>query len=112
MSKRNASEKMILQKHEKKKNSSENQNVKTKSRFLITVNVVGSAGPIRFVVNEDDLVSGVIDTALKTYAREGRLPALGSDAQGFLLYCANAGSEGILKYPVVKRFISFCELSS
>ncbi|KAF3445219.1 hypothetical protein FNV43_RR14913 [Rhamnella rubrinervis] len=83
-----------MSKRPEKKNNGENQNVK-KSRFLITVNVVGSAGPIRFVVNEDDLVSGVIDTALKTYAREGRLPVLGSDAKDFLLYCANAESDAL-----------------
>ncbi|XP_015880371.3 uncharacterized protein At4g22758-like [Ziziphus jujuba] len=78
----------------KKNNNSENQHMK-KNRFLITVNVVGSAGPLRFVVNEDDLVSVVIDTALKTYAREGRLPVLGSDSNDFLLYCANAGSDAL-----------------
>lgn len=63
-------------------------------RFLITINVVGSSGPIRFVVNEDDVVAGIIDTALKSYAREGRLPLLGSDANNFLLYCANSESDG------------------
>ncbi|KAF3443603.1 hypothetical protein FNV43_RR13291 [Rhamnella rubrinervis] len=89
-----------MSKRPEKKNNGENQNVK-KSRFLITVNVVGSAGPIRFVVNEDDLVSGVIDTALKTYAREGRLPVLGSDAKDFLLYCANAESDVVLQVDCV-----------
>lgn len=64
-------------------------------RFLITINVVGSSGPIRFVVNEDDVVAGIIDTALKSYAREGRLPLLGSDANNFLLYCANSESDAL-----------------
>lgn len=93
----------------KNNNNSENQNIK-KNRFLITVNVVGSAGPIRFVVNEDDPVSGVIDTSLKTYAREGRLPVLGSDPNGFLLYCANAGSDGMYSHkPIFQFFLfSFC----
>ncbi|XP_059644289.1 uncharacterized protein At4g22758-like [Cornus florida] len=86
------SEKMLSQKLKKKSN--ENQNVK-KNRFLITVNVLGSAGPIRFVVNEGDNVSGVIDTALKLYAREGRLPVLGSDVNNFLLYPANAGIDAL-----------------
>ncbi|KAH9739059.1 hypothetical protein KPL71_018993 [Citrus sinensis] len=72
-----------------------NNNVK-KSRFLITVNVLGSAGPIRFLVNGNDLVASVIDTALKTFAREGRLPVLGFDVDKFLLYCANEGSDGIV----------------
>ncbi|CAG7904304.1 unnamed protein product, partial [Brassica rapa] len=42
------------------------------NRILISVTVLGSAGPIRFVAYEDDLVASVIDTALKCYAREGR----------------------------------------
>lgn len=64
------------------------------NRFLISITVLGSAGPIRFVVNEEELVAAVIDTALKSYAREGRLPILGSDLNDFLLYCSNAGSGG------------------
>lgn len=63
-------------------------------RFLITVSVIGSCGPIRLIVSEKDRVSGVIDAALRLYAREGRLPALGSDFNGFLLYPANAGLNG------------------
>ncbi|KAE9448949.1 hypothetical protein C3L33_19152, partial [Rhododendron williamsianum] len=66
------------EKEKEKKKGLEKQSSK-KNRFLITVNVLGSAGPIRFVVNEEDNVKGVIDTALKMYAREGRLPVLGSD---------------------------------
>ncbi|KAJ9172990.1 hypothetical protein P3X46_016169 [Hevea brasiliensis] len=88
MMKRNVSEKLILQRQKKKADD-------RKNRFLITINVLGSAGPIRLVVNEDDLVAGVIDTALKTYSREGRLPVLGSDIKNFLLYCANAGSDAL-----------------
>ncbi|GAB2279901.1 hypothetical protein Dimus_014537 [Dionaea muscipula] len=55
-------------------------------RFLVIVNVVGSPGPLRFMVNEDDLVGAVIDATLKQYAREARLPALGSNPDNFLLY--------------------------
>lgn len=77
-----------------KKNGSAADHNGQKNRFLITVNVLGSAGPMRFVVNEDDLVAAVIDTALKSYAREGRLPVLGTHANDFLLYCANVGSDG------------------
>ncbi|KAK2986707.1 hypothetical protein RJ640_010932 [Escallonia rubra] len=47
-----------------KRKSNENENAKI-GRFLITVNVLGSAGPIRFVVSEDDSVAAVIGTALK-----------------------------------------------
>lgn len=83
-------EKMGMQKQKK---YSDSQNVKgvKNNRFLITVNVLGSAGPLRFVVGEKDPVVAVIDTALKSYAREGRLPVLSSDVNDFVLYCADAG---------------------
>ncbi|XVF71436.1 hypothetical protein PTKIN_Ptkin12aG0037200 [Pterospermum kingtungense] len=95
MMKRNAHEKTMQQMNKKKGNENKNNIVKNikSSRFLITINVVGSAGPLRFLVNEDDLVSAVIDVALKSYAREGRLPVLGLDPNKFLLYCANAESD-------------------
>lgn len=55
------------------------------NRLLISINVMGSAGAIRFVVKGDD------DTAaLNIYARQGRLPVLGSDAHTFFLYPAHA----------------------
>ncbi|EOY01028.1 Uncharacterized protein TCM_010959 isoform 2, partial [Theobroma cacao] len=73
------------------------------NRLLISITVLGSAGPIRFVVNEEELVAAVIDTALKSYAREGRLPVLGSDLNDFHLYCPCAGSDG--------RFIQIHALS-
>ncbi|XP_004498287.1 uncharacterized protein At4g22758 [Cicer arietinum] len=63
-----------------------------KRRLLISINVMGSAGPIRFVVNEEELVAAVIETTLKSYAREGRLPVLGSDNNAFCLYCPLLGS--------------------
>lgn len=65
------------------------------SRFLISVSVLGSAGPLRFLVNEEELVAAVIDTTLRSYAREGRLPVLGSDLNNFLLYSANAGCDAL-----------------
>ncbi|KAI4299585.1 hypothetical protein L6164_033030 [Bauhinia variegata] len=86
MMKKGASEKIVPQKTENKSNHDQKLRV---NRFLITITVPGSTGPIRFVVNEKDLVSEVIDTALKSYAREGRLPLLGSDASNFCLYSAN-----------------------
>ncbi|KAL0921300.1 hypothetical protein M5K25_008359 [Dendrobium thyrsiflorum] len=64
-------------------------------RFLITVTVPGSAGKIRFVVREKELVEVVISMVLKSYAREGRLPILGSDFNDFVLYSAYDGSEGL-----------------
>lgn len=79
---------MLLYNKQKK-----NQNAKG-NRILISVTVLGSAGPIRFVAYEEDLVASVIDTALKCYAREGRLPLLGSDFNDFLLYCPMVGPEG------------------
>ncbi|XP_010670141.2 uncharacterized protein At4g22758 [Beta vulgaris subsp. vulgaris] len=71
------------------------ENINNNKRFLIIVNVLGSAGPLKFVVNEEDLVGGVIEIALKIYDKEGRLPALGSDNTKFLIYCANAGSDAL-----------------
>ncbi|XP_019154919.1 PREDICTED: uncharacterized protein LOC109151377 [Ipomoea nil] len=65
------------------------------TRLLITVNVPGSAGPLRFVVNEDDKVAGVIDMALKQYAHQGRLPLLGSDPTHFLLLPTSLGLEAL-----------------
>uniref|UniRef100_A0A2P2IVP4 Uncharacterized protein MANES_17G080100 n=2 Tax=Rhizophora mucronata TaxID=61149 RepID=A0A2P2IVP4_RHIMU len=71
------------------------------NRLLISVTVLGSAGPIRFVVNEDELVGAVIYTALKSYAREGRLPVLGSDFNDFLLYCPNAVSGALSPWETI-----------
>ncbi|KAF2316808.1 hypothetical protein P3X46_026566 [Hevea brasiliensis] len=71
------------------------------NRLLISVTVLGSAGPIRFVVNEEELVAAVIDTALKSYAREGRLPVLGSDINDFFLYCPNAGSGALSPWETI-----------
>ncbi|KAI3466973.1 hypothetical protein Pfo_023636 [Paulownia fortunei] len=71
------------------------------NRFLISVTVLGSAGPIRFVVNEEALVAAVIDTALKSYAREGRLPVLGSDLNDFMLYSPIAGTEALLPWETI-----------
>ncbi|XP_024978569.1 uncharacterized protein LOC112515853 [Cynara cardunculus var. scolymus] len=77
-----------------KKKNHDDETVKNK-RFLITVNVLGSSGPLRFVVNDDDKVSEVIYSSMKMYARGGRLPVLGSDINNLLLYPSNAGSEAM-----------------
>lgn len=65
------------------------------TRLLITVNVLGSAGPLRFVVAENDKVAKVVDTALKQYAREGRLPILSSNVNDFFFYSASAGIDAL-----------------
>ncbi|PON73022.1 hypothetical protein PanWU01x14_061720 [Parasponia andersonii] len=76
---------MFQLKQQKKKNHQKTND----GLMLICVTVLGSAGPIRLVVDEDELVASVICAALKSYARQGRLPVLGSDLSGFLLYCSN-----------------------
>ncbi|KAL2347658.1 hypothetical protein Fmac_001658 [Flemingia macrophylla] len=70
-------------------------------RFLISINVLGSAGPIRFIVSEDELVAAVIETALKCYAREGRLPVLGTHNAGFSLYCPHLGPDALSPWDTI-----------
>ncbi|CAN6708002.1 unnamed protein product [Malus baccata var. baccata] len=65
---------MLLDKNRK------NENTAKGNRLLISVTV--------------ELVAAVIDTTLKSYAREGRLPVLGSNINDFLLYCPNARPDG------------------
>ncbi|CAH1431432.1 unnamed protein product [Lactuca virosa] len=74
------------------------------NRLLISITVIGSAGPIRFVVNEEELVASVMDTALKSYAREGRLPILGSNIHDFVLYCPIAGTEALSPLKTIGSF--------
>ncbi|KAI3796129.1 hypothetical protein L1987_38793 [Smallanthus sonchifolius] len=74
------------------------------NRILINVTVVGSAGPIRFVVNEEEQVAAVIDTSLKSYAREGRLPVLGSNFNDFVLYCSVVGTEALKPWETIGSF--------
>lgn len=62
---------------------------KGSSRMLITVNVFGSPGPIRLLVNKDDSVATVVRSILKEYARQCRLPVLGKDPNKFNLCCAS-----------------------
>lgn len=71
------------------------------NRLLISITVLGSAGPIRFVVNEEELIAAVIDTALKSYAREGRLPVLGTDLNNFVLYCPIVGTEALSPWETI-----------
>ncbi|KAG8500089.1 hypothetical protein CXB51_003601 [Gossypium anomalum] len=60
------------------------------NRLLISVSVLGSCGPIRFVVNEE-LVGAVIDIALKSYAREALSP------------CETIGSIGARNFMLCKK---------
>ncbi|CAI9096021.1 OLC1v1032081C1 [Oldenlandia corymbosa var. corymbosa] len=71
------------------------------NRLLISITVLGSAGPIRFVVSEGELVAAVIDTALKSYAREGRLPVLGTNLDNFVLYCPCASTEALSPWETI-----------
>ena len=66
-----------------------------RARVLVTVTVLGSAGPLRFLVDEGESVTGLIRAALRCYAREGRMPLLGADAAAFLLYTANGRSDAL-----------------
>ncbi|KAK7407497.1 hypothetical protein VNO78_09450 [Psophocarpus tetragonolobus] len=70
-------------------------------RFLVSINVLGSAGPIRFVVNDHDPIATVIETALKCYAREGRLPLLGTHITGFSLYCPHLGPDALSPWDTI-----------
>lgn len=69
---------MLLPKQKKNQASQGN-------RILISVTVIGSAGPIRLVVNTEELVATVINSILKSYVRAGRLPILGTDTDNFYL---------------------------
>ncbi|KAJ7560755.1 hypothetical protein O6H91_04G144300 [Diphasiastrum complanatum] len=63
------------------------------NRMLVTVNIIGSTGPLRFLVDVKDPVSKVIELALRAYAREGRLPHLGANCRWFELFRANSDLE-------------------
>ncbi|KAF3433590.1 hypothetical protein FNV43_RR24692 [Rhamnella rubrinervis] len=82
--------------HENKKN----QNAKG-NKLLISITVLGSAGPIWFVVNEKDLVATVMDTALKSYTHEGRLPVLGSDLNDIMLYCPYVRTDALSPWETI-----------
>ncbi|KAI3811984.1 hypothetical protein L1987_16684 [Smallanthus sonchifolius] len=73
-------------------------------RILIKINVVGSTGPIRLVVNEEAAVAAVIQTALKSYARESRFPVLGTKCSDFFLYTPVAGTEALSPWDMIGSF--------
>ncbi|KAJ7533173.1 hypothetical protein O6H91_13G036100 [Diphasiastrum complanatum] len=65
------------------------------SKMLVAVNVLGSTGPLRFVVDVDCVVSRVIELALRAYAKQGRLPSLGLDPSIVQLYCCNGDFQAL-----------------
>ncbi|XP_020517789.1 uncharacterized protein LOC110006499 [Amborella trichopoda] len=68
--------------------------------MLISIKVQESAGTLRLLVRVDDTIRTVIQTALRSYSRQGRFPVLGSNNfDDFFLYCAN--SDFIALSPVV-----------
>lgn len=83
------------------------------NKILITVNVVGSPGPIRLLVNSDDSVATVIRRVLKEYGRQRRLPVLGDDPEAIYLCCATfdralslsvaIGSIGCRRFSMIKK---------
>lgn len=80
---------MLLTKKTKKHVAANKDN-----RILISVTVIGSPGPFRLVVKQEELVAAVIDSVLKSYARAGRFPILGTNLNGFFLYCPASRAEG------------------
>ncbi|CAN6451817.1 unnamed protein product [Victoria cruziana] len=84
--------------------TSPKKNQNKSNRLLISVTVMGSAGPLRFLVNADESVMDVIEQTLKSYAHEGRLPVLGSDFNKFLLYCANGASDALSPNQTIGSF--------
>ncbi|GMP73362.1 hypothetical protein CsSME_00031139 [Camellia sinensis var. sinensis] len=82
---------MVL--HEQKQK--QNQAIKGDNRLLVIITVLGSAGRIRFIVHEGELVAAVMETAIKSYARQGRLSVLGSNLNDFFLCSPIAGPEAL-----------------
>ena len=70
-------------------------------RVLVTVTVLGSAGPLRFIVLEGDTVAALMRAALRCYAREGRMPLLGTDPAAFVLACVCGGCGEEIFKPMV-----------
>ncbi|KAJ7549520.1 hypothetical protein O6H91_07G057200 [Diphasiastrum complanatum] len=65
------------------------------NKLLLTVNVLGNPGPLRFLVYSHDTVKRVIQLALKAYASEGRVPVLGINYKTVELCCANNDFEAL-----------------
>ncbi|XP_024528380.1 uncharacterized protein LOC112345565 [Selaginella moellendorffii] len=76
--------------------SSKNRVGKAESKILVTITILGSSGPLRSIADINTTVEQVVETALRAYAAQGRLPVLGSNAKLFDLYC-NDGEFTALK---------------
>ncbi|KAL8105836.1 uncharacterized protein At4g22758-like [Apium graveolens] len=87
---------MLLTKKTKKQAASSKE-----TRILISVTVIGSPGPIRLVVNQEELVAAVIDAVLKSYARIGRFPILGTNLNSFHLYCPASGAQALSPWETI-----------
>ncbi|GLJ27038.1 hypothetical protein SUGI_0530110 [Cryptomeria japonica] len=61
---------------------------KFRNQMLITVNMMRSSVILKLVVNANDSSEGVVENALKCYARQGYLPQLGLDSKRFRLCSA------------------------
>ncbi|KAJ7523658.1 hypothetical protein O6H91_18G057400 [Diphasiastrum complanatum] len=81
-------------------------------KMLVTVNVLKSTGPLRFVVDVNYPVNRVIELTLQAYAREGRLPALGLESSFMQLYSCDfealdplklVGSVGTRKFSLHRK---------
>ncbi|KAH9328233.1 hypothetical protein KI387_000341, partial [Taxus chinensis] len=62
-------------------------------RFLVTVTVEGSTGPIKLIVKKAHTVADLIKLTLDNYAKEGRHPVLDSDINMFELHLSNFSME-------------------
>ncbi|KMZ71074.1 hypothetical protein ZOSMA_189G00350 [Zostera marina] len=72
-------------------------------RLLIAVDVMGSPGSFKFLVNDGDPVSTVIATTLRNYSKEGRIPVLGTHVDDFLLYSTGGWGTSELSHGEMMR---------
>ncbi|GLJ46420.1 hypothetical protein SUGI_0978270 [Cryptomeria japonica] len=75
-------------------------------KFLVTVTVEGSTGPIKLIVRKEDTVIDLIKLTIDSYAKEGRHPELDSDINMFELHLSNFSMESL------KRSDNVAELGS